>query len=153
MYDRIQNSIPHPAPEAIDKLELLIIDVVTGIDEGRDCKEQIASINNFSGNQNYGIETFSKLYSWTSEREFAELIAMGPPPKIADLTVHEIVACLDIVKSADEPRASFCRRILEQNFPTVPIIDLVYNSEEELDHFALAKEILDQASKPSTIRL
>lgn len=153
MHDRVQSAIPNLVPEVVDKLERLIIDVVTSIDEGRDCTDQLAAINTFSGNQNYNKETFFKLYSWTSEREFAELISMGPPPNIPDLTVDEIAACLDIVENAAEPRASFCFRILEQNFPTVSITDLVYNPDIKLDNFALANEILDHASKPNIIRL
>lgn len=152
MRDRIQSAVLYPDPEVVDRLEHLIIDVVTGIDDGRDCTEQIAAINALSGEQNYDKETFFKLYSWTSEREFAELAAMGPPPKIPDLTSHEIVECLRIVKSADEPKASFCRGILEQSYPTVPITDLIYYPDEERDDFALAKEILDRASKPNTLR-
>lgn len=153
MHDRIQSAIPHLVPEAVDKLEALIIEVVTSIGEGRDCTEQLAAINAFSGNQHYDRETFFKLYSWTSERDFAELISMGPPPEIPDLTVDEIAACLDIVKIADEPRASFCRCILEQNFPDVAIIDVVYDSNDEQDNYTLAKKILDQAAKPDIIRL
>lgn len=146
MNERIRSAIPTPRTEVIDELERLIREVVEGLDDGRDCSALITSINELSGFQRYNKDTFFQLYSWTSEREFAELAAMGRPPAIPDLTVDEVAECLRIVLSAEEPEASYCLGILQQSFPTLSISDHIYWPEQELEAPELAEEIVKRAS-------
>ncbi|MCZ4072824.1 hypothetical protein [Agrobacterium sp. LMR679] len=153
MSERIQRLLNKPDGGLVDVLEGLISQVVTGIDEGRDTAGQIDDINKLSGGQDFVSGTFFKLYSWTSEREFAELAAMGPPPHVANMDQSDVVQCLYIIRSAEEPLASFCLSILQRSLPNVPITDIIFDRENDPDEAELAEEILSKAVAPNIICL
>lgn len=144
MSERIKQLLNKPDGGLVDLLEERILQVVTDIDEGRETSAQIDDINRLS---------FFKLYSWTSEREFAELAAMGPPPYVADLDKSDIAYCLHIIRSAEEPFTSFCLGILQRSLPNKPITDLVFYSEDDLDEAELAEVILSKTADSDIIYL
>ena len=119
MPSRIEALIPTPPPERIDALQNLILRIVDCLDADEECDALIAEADTLAGSQGYDSVTFSNLYSWTSERDFAVLAAMGPPPGIPDLTVQEVAECIGVIEAADEPRSSFCLGIPERTFPNV----------------------------------
>ena len=152
MITRIQAMSSPPNQELVAQLERLIFEVVQELDNGRDCSDAIAVINELSGFQGYVAETFHQLYSWTSEQEFAEIAAKGKPPSFSDLSLEEVTECLRFIRLAEEPNSSFYRGVLEQSFPALAINDLIYWPDVERETSELAAEIFRLASEESAIR-
>ena len=148
MPSRIEALIPTPPQERIDALQNLILRIVDCLDADEECDALIAEADALAGSQGYDSVTFSNLNSWTSERDFAVLAAMGPPPGIPDLTVQEVAECIGVIEAADEPRSSFCLGILERTFPNVPICDMIYWPKAAAASDDLAAEIVRLANEP-----
>lgn len=148
MSSRIEALIPSPSPERIDAIHNIILRIVDCLDANEECEALIAEADALAGSQGYDSVTFSDLYSWTNERDFAELAAMGPPPAIPDLTVQEIAECLGIIIAGNEPKSSFCLGILECTFPNVPISDIIYWPKAAASSDDLALEIARLAKEP-----
>lgn len=141
MPSTIEALIPTPPPERIDALQKLILRIVDCLDAEEECDALIAEADALAGSQGYDSITFNNLYSWTSERDFAELAAMGPPPAIPNLTVQEVAEFIDVIEAADEPRSSFCLGVLERTFPNIPIADMIYWPTAIVSSDDLAAEI------------
>ena len=151
MAGRIEALIPVPAPERVDRLEGLIRRVVDDLDAGRECDALILQIDAEAGAPGYDRNTFFELYSWTDERDFAELAVMGRPPALFDLTVSEIMECLGIIEAGKQPRCSFCLGILERSFPHLSVVDMIFYPENELSIAELALEILRSGAEGSPL--
>ena len=148
MSSRIEALIPAPPSERIDALQDLIRRIVDCLDADNECDALIAEADALAGLQGYDSATFNNLYSWTSERDFAELAALGPPPAIPDITVQEVAECISVIEAADEPKSSFCLGILECTFPNVPVSDMIYWPKAAASSNNLAAEIVRLAKEP-----
>ncbi|MFD1786553.1 hypothetical protein ACFSC3_03100 [Sphingomonas floccifaciens] len=148
MPSRIESLIPTPPPERIDALQELIVRIVDCLDADEDCDALIAEADALAGSQGYDRVTFCDLHSWTSERDFAALAAMGPPPAIPDLTVQEVAECIGVIEAADEPRSSFCLGILERTFPNIPVCDMIYCARAAASSDDLAADIVRLGKEP-----
>jgi hypothetical protein len=148
MSSRIEALIPHPAPERIDAVQDLISRIVDCLDACDDCDSLIAEADVLAGSQGYDRVAFTNLHGWTSEREFAELAAMGPSPAVPDLTVQEVAECIEVIESGLEPRSRFCLGILESTFPNVPVSQMIFWPEVEVSRDDLAAEIVGLAKEP-----
>lgn len=148
MDRRIEALIPNPVPESVDQLEALIHTIVRRLDDVAKCDELIAQADALAGGQGYDRMTFVELHGWTSEREFAQRAAMGPAPRLADLTVEEVAELLEVITAGRAPRGSFCLAMLEASFPNVSISDMVYWPEQELSTAGLAAEIVRLGKEP-----
>jgi hypothetical protein len=144
MSTKIEALIPTPSQERIDGLEKLVRTIVDGLAAGQNCDALIAQIDFEAGSPGYNATTFTDLYSWASEHDFAELAAMGRPPTLSDMTIQDVVKCLEIINEGEEPRCSFCLGILEKSFPHAAVSDLIYYSKSNLSLEETAARIIDK---------
>ena len=141
MSSRIARLRRQPDASLVDRLEQLINQVVTGLEEGEDCHSLVAEINALSG-QDYEPEFFFELYGWTSERTAAEAAAMGVPPTVSDLSREEVAEVIRIIGEAREPECSFFLNWLERCFPASRVSDLIFAPYKNLGEEEIAEEIL-----------
>lgn len=125
MSPRIESLKRSPETALVDKLEALIGDVVSGLDEGKNCDSLVAEINALSG-QNYEAGHFFELYGWQSEGDAAAIAAKGPPPVLADLTRDELINVIEALEEGTEPNTSYFVEFLDRNYPGSWSTDLVY---------------------------
>lgn len=125
----------------IDRLEALIAEVERRLDDDGNCDALVAEINALSG-CDYSEGDFFELYSWTSPRELAERAALGPAPKIADITRAQIHESIAIVTSAEEPQATFHLELLEASLPYAEASGLLFHPHTELSDEEIVDEML-----------
>lgn len=151
MSTKIEGLIPTPSQKRIDELEKLARTIVDGLAAGQNCDALIAQIDFKAGSPGYDATTFTDLYSWTSEHDFAELAAMGRPPTLSDMAIQDVVKCLEIISEGVEPRSRFCLGVLENSFPHAPVSDLVYHQKIALSLEETAAEIINKNRNPEAI--
>lgn len=142
MSDRISNLKLPPDPHLVDELEARIRVVVSKLDERKNCDDLIAEINTIAGGQAYTEQDLFELYGWTSEREFAELAAKGPPPQLDGLTREELLDAVGTVATPEEPNSSFFNFMLERSLPHSWDADLVFGAPRELTDAEIVDEVL-----------
>lgn len=153
MAGRVDGLMPSPARERMTEMKWLIERMVADVEAGHDAGPLIARLSEQAGPPGYDRESFAELYGWTSLEDLAELVALGPPPALPDMSEEEIKACLRIVGSGREPHVTFHLRVLERSFPGLPVSDLIFHPDKELSDEDLAAEILRRGRESGPILL
>lgn len=141
MVDRIKVLREKPGRALVERLTLLIEEVVGKLDEGQDCASEIAEINRLSGGASYTSETFFELYSHTSEANFAEVAAKGPAPLLEQLSRAELIEIIELISDPSEPVEYFID-VLDRSLPGRWSSDLVFWPDAERSPTELADYLL-----------
>jgi hypothetical protein len=140
--DRLEALIASPSSDKVERLVVLIEAVVMRLDERRDCQNQIDEINALANGHNFAGEDFFELYSHSDARTWAEFAAMGPAPKIADLTHEELVRIITIIENGEQSKVMFLMDLLERSMPSVWNSNLLFWPTVERNAAELADYLL-----------